>query len=161
MRHRRVRSLPFRKSFVRRMVYQCCFFCASRSSSQAVPPADSAGAAVISAIAPGRTVEQRALVSILCGSSTAPACSPKNLLPRTVARFKTPTVRDLGHSNPYFHTGGAATLENVLAHYFRASNFARMDKLRNGASELKTIRLSADDRTRVVAFLRALNEDYH
>jgi hypothetical protein len=104
---------------------------------------------------------QSALTTILCSSSSPATCSAEQLLPRTIALFKTPTLRDLGHSDPYFHSGGAKTLEDVLEHYTRAARLARADKLRNGASELKVIRLSTVTSQHLLAFLKTLNEDYH
>jgi cytochrome c peroxidase len=46
----------------------------------------------------------------LAGSS----CDPEQILPRTIARFKTPTIRDLGQSDPYLHSGEMKTIEDVL-----------------------------------------------
>lgn len=104
---------------------------------------------------------QIALMTLLCGSSATAACPPDQLLPTTSALFKTPSLRDLGHSDPYFHSGGAAKLEDVLAHYSRASRIARAHKLRNGAPELEAMRLDHASSKYLVAFLKALNEDYH
>ena len=36
------------------------------------------------------------------------------LLDGAVALFKTPGLRDLGHSGPYLHDGSADTLEDVV-----------------------------------------------
>jgi cytochrome c553 len=82
------------------------------------------------------------------------------LLARSVARFKTPSVRDLGHSGPYLHTGGKDSIEEVLQFYRDAAALARAGTLRNADPELARIRLSDDDVTALAAFLRSLNEDY-
>lgn len=107
---------------------------------------------------------QAALTSILCGPK-GPAehttCTPEEVLPRTVAYFKTPSIRDLGQSNPYFHTGGVDTIEEVLDHYVEASALARAGKVRNASPELAGIQLDASDLEPLAAFLRSLNEDYH
>lgn len=87
-------------------------------------------------------------------------CSSKSLLPHTVARFKTPVLRDLGHSSPYMHNGGFDNLESAIASYVDASDLARRGKLRNAAPELKHMRVSAGDVAPLTAFLKALNEDY-
>ena len=106
---------------------------------------------------------QNALSQMLCDSDAlrARGCTPTALLLSTVARFKTPSIRDLGHSDPYFHSGSAATLEEVVAFYSRASDLARTGRLRNGAPELRAVRFGDEDIRTLAAFLRSLNEDYH
>jgi hypothetical protein len=93
-------------------------------------------------------------------SATLLLCSPYVLLPRTIARFKTPGLRDLGHSAPYTHSGGADSLEAVLSLYQRAAREARRGTLRNAAPELLGLALNAGDVETLAAFLRALDEDY-
>ncbi len=87
-------------------------------------------------------------------------CSDRNLLENAVARFKTPNLRDLGHSAPYMHNGQFDTLESVIAFYIEVSELAHTGALRNGADEIANIRLTEQDIAALVAFLRALNEDY-
>ena len=82
------------------------------------------------------------------------------MLDGAVGLFKTPGLRDLGHSGPYFHNGSADTLEEVIDSYIQVSDLARAGALRNAAPELLAIRLSPADVGPLVAFLRALNEDY-
>lgn len=106
---------------------------------------------------------QRALTTILCNSYDLKLrrCLPEKLLPLSIARFKTPSIRDLGHSDPYFHAGTFVTLEEVLNFYVDASNLARAGRLRNGSFEMNAIRIDASDIALLAAFLRSLNEDYH
>src|SRR5712691_3620165 len=61
---------------------------------------------------------QQALAQIICGDKP---CDPQTALPLTVALFKTASMRDLGQSNPYFHSGAADTLEDALRCYVRTS----------------------------------------
>jgi cytochrome c peroxidase len=82
------------------------------------------------------------------------------LLPETIARFKTPGLRDPGQSNPYLHTGRMDSLEAVIEFYRQFSDLARAGQVRNGAPELPGIELTEDDVAPLAAFLRALNEDY-
>jgi cytochrome c peroxidase len=82
------------------------------------------------------------------------------LLERSVARFKTPSLRDLGHSAPYLHAGSKDTVEDVLQFYAGTSELARAGALRNADPEIERIRLSGDDVPPLAAFLRSLNEDY-
>jgi hypothetical protein len=106
---------------------------------------------------------QGALTEILCSSLDAASstCSPTRLLPLTIGRFRTPSIRDLGHSEPYLHSGAAPTLEDVVTFYIRSSGVARDGRLRNAAPELLSMRLRPSDVAPIAAFLRALNEDYH
>jgi hypothetical protein len=94
---------------------------------------------------------------LLCGSGP---CYPEVQLPRTIACFRTPSLRDLGHSWPYLHTGRMATVEDMLHFYVRMSELARAGKLRNGAPELSGISLDEKDIAALAAFLRSLDEDY-
>ena len=88
------------------------------------------------------------------------SCRPSRLLERSIAAFKTPGLRDLGHSAPYLHNGAADTLEAVIERYRQASLLARERRLRNAAPELGDIRLASADVAPLAAFLRSLNEDY-
>ena len=87
-------------------------------------------------------------------------CSRATLLPRAIARFKTPGLRDLGHSGPYMHNGAFDTLVSVVEMYRTTSDLMRAHRLRNGGPEIADVRLSTGDIDALVAFLRALNEDY-
>lgn len=87
-------------------------------------------------------------------------CSKSSLLERSIATFKTPGLRDLGHSAPYMHNGQLDSLEAVVEFYIEASEQAREGRLRNPAPALHGIRLGAEDVEPIAAFLRALNEDY-
>lgn len=85
-------------------------------------------------------------------------CTDSKLLPLTIAAFKTPVLRDLGHSAPYMHTGQFGTLEEAVSFYVTSSAMA--DRTRNAAPELKQINIQQADVESLAAFLRALNEDY-
>ena len=87
-------------------------------------------------------------------------CRSSALLPKTIALFKTPGLRDLGHSAPFSHTGQVDTLEGVIKGYISNSHKARDGELRNGDRLLKRIALIEEDIAPLVAFLQSLNEDY-
>jgi cytochrome c peroxidase len=87
-------------------------------------------------------------------------CNPQRLLETSVARFKTPGLRDLGHSLPLMHDGAFDSAQAVLGFYRRASALARAGRVRNGDPELAGIALAERDVPRLAAFLAALNEDY-
>ena len=82
------------------------------------------------------------------------------LLPRTVALFKTPSLRALAFSDPYLHNGSKDTIEETLEFYRRMSRLARADQVRNPAPELSGVFLKPEDIAPLAAFLRSLNEDY-
>ncbi|MEO5768049.1 MAG: hypothetical protein ABIS92_06825, partial [Polyangia bacterium] len=89
-----------------------------------------------------------------------PQATLGDLLPLTIATFKTASLRDLGQSPPYFHNAAAPTLRDAVQHYLTVSVAARAGTLRNGALALRRVTLVASDVAPLVAFLRALNEDY-
>jgi cytochrome c peroxidase len=106
---------------------------------------------------------QAALTTILCGQfgQASKRCTPEKILPLSIAYFKTPSIRDPGHSYPYFHSGAMVTIEDVLRYYVATTELARDGKIRNASAELSGIRIDAADVAPLAAFLRSLNEDYH
>jgi cytochrome c peroxidase len=106
---------------------------------------------------------QAALTKILCEpiGHVAKPCAPERILPFTIALFKTPAIRDLGHSDPYFHSGNIDIIEDVLHFYITTSELARDGKIRNACPELLRIKIDTTDVVPLAAFLRSLNEDYH
>jgi cytochrome c peroxidase len=88
-------------------------------------------------------------------------CTAEAVLPFAIGRFKTPAIRDLGQSQPYFHSGQFATIEQVLQFYISATALARARRLRNGDPAMAEIRLDETDVAPLASFLRSLNEDYH
>jgi cytochrome c peroxidase len=81
-------------------------------------------------------------------------------LPHMIARFKTPDLRDLISSDPYFHTGRINTLPDAIAFYQNVSALARAGALRNADPKLQGISLDGSAVAPLVAFLRSLSEDY-
>lgn len=104
---------------------------------------------------------QAKIRAILCDEHLPGACPSDNvLLDEAIARFKTPGLRDLGHSAPYMHNGLFVTLNNAVGFYLGSSSAARAGTLRNGANALQGIALLPADIAPLVAFLKSLNEDY-
>lgn len=87
-------------------------------------------------------------------------CTTTQLLQSSIALFKTPGLRDLGHSFPYMHNGMLKSLQDVSRHYRVISDQARAGTLRNPAPELSDIFLQNEDIVKLTAFMKALNEDY-
>ena len=84
--------------------------------------------------------------------------SKAEVLELSLARFKTTTVRNLGVTAPYLHTGHLGTIEEVIEFYRRMSDLAREGKMRNAPPEYFGMRLAAEDTVPLAAFLRALEE---
>jgi cytochrome c peroxidase len=89
-----------------------------------------------------------------------PAGPPLRPDERVVRRgaFKTPSIRNVELTAPYFHSGGQATLEQVVEFYdrggdFHAENVADLD------ADIADLGLSAQQKADLVAFLRSLTDD--
>ncbi len=80
-------------------------------------------------------------------------------LRRMTAAFKTPTLRNLAYTQPYFHDGTIQTLEETLEAMIRLSAMARAGLVRESDEELAKIRISAADIAPLAAFMNSLNED--
>ena len=72
-------------------------------------------------------------------------------LPQDRGRFKTPSLRNVVLTAPYMHNGSFATLESVVEFYNRGGR-----PNPNLDPAIRPLRLSAGERTDLVAFLRAL-----
>ena len=65
--------------------------------------------------------------------------------------FKTPTLRDIELTGPYFHDGSATTLRDVVEHYARGG----VDHS-NVSTSVKPLNLSEQDKSDLVDFMKAL-----
>lgn len=81
---------------------------------------------------------------------------PGNQGGRGNGAFKASALRNVELTGPYFHTGGAATLEQVLEFYARNGDVPAGGNLSNGFGN---INLNQQDRARIVDFLKALTDD--
>jgi cytochrome c peroxidase len=70
--------------------------------------------------------------------------------------FKTPSLRNIALTGPYFHNGGAGTLEQVIQFYARGADFAEVNSpdLDEDVDGVGSIRNKADRQAALVAFLR-------
>lgn len=66
--------------------------------------------------------------------------------------FKTPSLRNVAATSPYFHDGSKATLREVLAHYNEPPD------TRASGHELRRLHLSAAEIQQIESFLRSLSE---
>lgn len=85
--------------------------------------------------------------------------SDEQFLQRMIGTFKTPTLRHLAYSYPYFHNGTYTSLEETLREMMRLSELARAGRVREADPELARIKLREADLGPLIAFLNALNED--
>lgn len=67
-------------------------------------------------------------------------------------RFRTPSLRNVAATGPYFHDGSAATLEAVVDHYDRGGA-----TIAGVAPEIAPLHLSPAEKSDLVAFLGALS----
>jgi cytochrome c peroxidase len=75
---------------------------------------------------------------------------------RANGAFKSPGLRNVELTGPYFHTGGAATLEQELEFYARNGDVPAGCNLGPG---MGTINLSQQDRAELLEFMKALTDD--
>jgi hypothetical protein len=101
---------------------------------------------------------QANLASIVCANSQN--CAVDQGLASTIAQFKTPTLRDLEDSAPYFHNGSKLTFTDVVMFYIQSSQLARQGQLRNAPPEFQSMSISQADVAALTAFLQSLTEDY-
>lgn len=101
---------------------------------------------------------QANLKSVVCASGNG--CASDQGLASTIAQFKTPVLRDLADSAPYFHNGAALDLNAAVDQYVMMSALARQGAMRNAPVEFAAMSISESDRDALVAFLTSLTEDY-
>jgi cytochrome c peroxidase len=75
---------------------------------------------------------------------------------RANGAFKAPGLRNVELTGPYFHTGGAATLDQVMEFYARNGDVPAGGNLGPG---IGNIRLNQQERLEIVEFLKALTDD--
>jgi cytochrome c peroxidase len=69
--------------------------------------------------------------------------------------FKTPQLRDIAQTAPYFHDGSASTLQEVVEHYAKGG-----DVKTNLSPHMKALDLSAQEKEALVALLRGLSTQH-
>lgn len=69
--------------------------------------------------------------------------------------FKVPTLRNVELTGPYFHNGGQATLEQVVAFYNRGGDFQNEDM----HPSIRPLGLTEHEKEALVEFMRALTDD--
>ena len=69
-------------------------------------------------------------------------------------RFRTPTLRNVAWTGPYFHDGSAATLADVVEFYDKGGN-----PIRNLDPAIRPLHLTVDEKKELVEFLESLSTD--
>jgi cytochrome c peroxidase len=69
--------------------------------------------------------------------------------------FKTPTVREVSRTAPYFHDGSAKTLMEVVEHYDRGG-----DVKTNLSPNIKPLNLTQDEKLALVSFMEGLSSPF-
>lgn len=72
--------------------------------------------------------------------------------PADWGHFKTPTLREIEHTAPYMHDGSLKTLEEVVEYYDKGGT-----PNRNLDARIKPLKLTAAEKSDLVAFLKALS----
>ena len=72
--------------------------------------------------------------------------------------FKTPGLRNVALTAPYFHNGGAATLEQVVEFYNRGGNFA-LNNIADLDADIQPLGLSVSEKSLLVSFLKSLTDE--
>ncbi len=72
--------------------------------------------------------------------------------------FKTPGLRNVELTAPYFHNGGQSNLEQVVDFYNRGGDF-HQENIANLDPDIQNLNLSAENKADLVAFLKSLTDD--
>ncbi|MCC6461360.1 MAG: cytochrome-c peroxidase [Saprospiraceae bacterium] len=81
-------------------------------------------------------------------------------LPDDIGKFRVPSLRNLTATAPYMHNGKFKTLEAVLDHYAAGvKDSPTLDPLLRQPDGSLGIPLTADEKTKIIAFLKTLTDD--
>ena len=95
------------------------------------------------------------------GKFTDPNLSPQISATERVAvdgSFKTPGLRNIELTAPYFHNGGQLTLNQVIEFYNRGGDFHEQN-IDNLDPDIERLGLSVDEQNALVAFLKSLTDE--
>lgn len=70
-----------------------------------------------------------------------------------IGAYKTPSLRNVGNTAPYFHNGSKPSLTEVIDHYMSSK------EIQAGRADLKAIVLTEAEKTALIAFLNTLNAE--
>ena len=105
---------------------------------------------------------QESLYNLICIKEGEVLCKSRDdALSKSIARFKTPGLRNLGHSAPYMHNGQISDLHAVVSFYVAISINTRQGLIRNPDEDIANINIKPKDIEPLTAFLISLYEDYN
>ena len=105
---------------------------------------------------------QESIYNLICIKDGKVVCKSRDdALERSLASFKTPSLRDLGHSAPYMHNGQISDLHAVVGFYLAGSINTRDGQFRNPDEDIAKIDIKPKDVIPLTLFLISLYEDYN
>lgn len=105
---------------------------------------------------------QESIYNLICIKDGEVVCKSRDdALERSLASFKTPSLRDLGHSAPYMHNGQISDLHAVVGFYLAGSINTRDGQFRNPDEDIAKIDIKPKDVIPLTLFLISLYEDYN
>jgi cytochrome c peroxidase len=93
----------------------------------------------------------------LLGASPNISVSPTDRIAADGA-FKTPTLRNIALTAPYFHNGGESTLQQVVEFYNRGGDFHDQN-IDNLDADIQNLGLTDTEKANLVTFLSALTDE--
>lgn len=108
------------------------------------------------------SIAQQSIYGSICLKGGMDVCTSRDdILKRSIAAFKTPSLRNLGHSAPYMHNGQISDLHAVISFYLAISINTRQGQVRNSDEDIAKISIKPQDIQPLAAFLISLYEDYN
>jgi hypothetical protein len=103
-----------------------------------------------------RLAQQGLFQSLLNATPNIPVAANERIT--ADGAFKTPGLRNIELTAPYFHNGGELTLRDVVDFYNRGGDFAEnnIDNLDIG---IRNLNLSEEQKTSLVAFMQSLTDE--
>jgi cytochrome c peroxidase len=137
------------------------------ASAQLVEARELLAALAVSAPQQGEVTALLAGATSLLPDPLSPGSDPLHLLGPPLrpderiavnGAFKTPALRNVELTAPYFHNGGQATLEQVVAFYDRGGDFSQENE-RDLATDIRPLHLDDGEQAALVAFLKSLTDE--
>jgi cytochrome c peroxidase len=73
-----------------------------------------------------------------------------------IGGYRTPSLRNVALTAPYMHTGGLATLEDVVEHYNQGG---ALNSPGSASAQIRPLYLDTSEEKQLVEFLKSLTSD--
>ena len=103
-----------------------------------------------------RLAQQGLFTSLLNATPNIPVAATERIT--ADGAFKTPGLRNIELTAPYFHNGGQLTLRDVVDFYNRGGDF-RENNIDNVDVGIRNLNLTEEQKTSLVLFLQSLTDD--